>query len=158
MPIYEFNCTLCSTKLEYQLESKIAPGLGAIVKLKCVECGGKRIQRVMSSAPSMRMGQAIKRQRKTFDGFGWHDGLNMQFKGPKHYREYLKQEGLIEHGNEGPPQHKEAEAPPIDDETLKEFAKAGLKVSGREAAALKTGEYMKSAEFKADVAKLSQSD
>jgi hypothetical protein len=102
----------------------------------------------------MKMGAALTRQRKEFDGFGWHNGLNMNFKGPKHYREYLKSEGLAEYGNEKPPQQKEVETPIVDDATLKDFAKAGLKVSGREATALKSGEYMKSTEFKKDIAKL----
>lgn len=36
------------------------------------------------------------KREKSFDGFGWHDGLQMSFKGPRHYREYLKANGMVE--------------------------------------------------------------
>lgn len=39
----------------------------------------------------------VKAQRvKEFDGFGWHDSLRMNFRGPAHYRQYLKENNMHE--------------------------------------------------------------
>ena len=79
------------------------------------------------------------KQVKTFDGFGWHDGLNMAFRGPKHYRSYLKEHGLEEWGNEKPPVYSE-ESPPIwDDVLIKKVVDSGIEVGSVLAKALKEG-------------------
>lgn len=36
------------------------------------------------------------KREKSFDGWGWHDGLQRAFKGPKDYRDYLRANGLVE--------------------------------------------------------------
>ena len=59
---------------------------------------------------------------RTFDGWGWHDGLLMNFRGPNHYRAYLKGNGLIEAGNAPPPQHKEETPKFWDDQALRDAA------------------------------------
>jgi hypothetical protein len=43
-------------------------------------------------------GWSQARREKSFDGYGWHDSLRMSFRGPRHYREYLKANGLVEAG------------------------------------------------------------
>lgn len=155
MPIYEFKCTKCQTNLEYRLPHEAAPKIGSTVALKCINCAEKSIKRVLCTPPAIKMGACLPKKQAGFDGFGWHDGLNMSFKGPKDYRDHLKREGLIEMGDAPPPQKKEVDTPLIDDETLKELSQSGLKVSDNEAKALKSGEYMKTQEFKNAVAELS---
>lgn len=51
------------------------------------------------------------RKEKSFDGFGWHDGLLRSFKGPKDYRDYLKEHDLVEAGLNDRPDHKDFEPP-----------------------------------------------
>lgn len=63
-----------------------------------------------------------KKKQKAFDGFGYHDSLKMNFRGPKHYREYLKENGLHESGSSAPPQYKEEKTEFWDDETVKQTA------------------------------------
>lgn len=57
------------------------------------------------------------RREKSFDGFGWHDGLMRTFKGPKDYRDYLKEHDLVEAGLNDRPEDKEF-TPPIWTEEL----------------------------------------
>lgn len=68
---------------------------------------GHRCQRC--NTPKMRyMISNTMLKDRTFDGWGWHDGLNMFFRGPNHYRSYLKEQGLIEVGNDPFPTQKRA--------------------------------------------------
>lgn len=80
------------------------------------------------------------RQIKKFDGFGWHDTLKMSFKGPKHYREYLKANGIEEWGDSCPPVYDEKSPPLWNDEMIKKAVDAGIEVGSVLAAALKRGE------------------
>lgn len=80
------------------------------------------------------------KKRISFNGWGWHDGLQMNFKGPKHYREHLATNGLEEWGDAHAPQYREEENNIWDDESLKRAWDLGFRFSGREAAALKSGE------------------
>lgn len=57
------------------------------------------------------------KKEKEFDGFGWHDSLQMSFKGPRHYREYLKQNGMVEASVNDKPVEQVAKKP-IWDEAL----------------------------------------
>ncbi len=43
-------------------------------------------------------GYLARKKEKSFDGFGWHDSLMMSFRGPAHYRSYLKENNLVEAG------------------------------------------------------------
>ena len=36
------------------------------------------------------------KKEKDWDGFGYHSGLMMSFKGPRHYREYLKEHNMVD--------------------------------------------------------------
>lgn len=84
--------------------------------------------------------QSGKRER-TFDGFGWHDSLRMSFRGPAHYRSYLKEHGIVEASLCDRPQDKDFE-PPIWTEELirKAIAAYGIPIGGVLAEALLKGE------------------
>lgn len=57
------------------------------------------------------------KKEKDWDGFGFHSGLQMSFKGPRHYREYLKEHGMVEASvNDKPTEGKYQK--PIWDEAL----------------------------------------
>lgn len=57
------------------------------------------------------------KREKSFDGFGWHDSLRMHFKGPRHYREYLKEHNMHEASIDDRPTGQDYE-PPIWTEEL----------------------------------------
>ena len=80
------------------------------------------------------------RQIKKFDGFGWHDTLKMSFRGPKHYREYLKENHIEEWGNCNPPSYSEESPPLWDDSLIKKTVDAGINIGSVLADALKKGE------------------
>jgi len=155
MPEITFKCTTCGTLEKRIVKLSDVPPIGQKIIKFCNKCEGYGAKRIIDGAPRMKMGKSISKQRKEFDGFGWHDGLNMSFKGPKDYKAYLKRENLIEAGNEAPPQYKDPEVNLIDDQLLADAAKAGIKVSGQEAEALKSGKYQKSEEFKKEMSKIS---
>jgi hypothetical protein len=58
------------------------------------------------------------KKEKSFDGFGWHDGLLMSFRGPQHYRTYLKENGLVEAGLNDRPDEKEFKTPLWDEHLI----------------------------------------
>lgn len=80
------------------------------------------------------------RQQKGFDGFGWHDTLKMSFRGPRHYRDYLKANGIEEWGNEMPPKYTEANPPLWTEETIRMAVSHGVEIGSVLAEALKSGE------------------
>lgn len=89
------------------------------------------------SGPGYKSG----RQEKSFDGWGWHDSLKMNFRGPSHYREYLKQNGLIEVGNERSPLYKEYEPPVWNEELIRKAINVhGINIGSVLAEALLSGE------------------
>ncbi len=65
--------------------------------------------------PNYQNGKQIKR----FDGFGYHDGLQRSFKGPKDYRDYLKANGIEEWGSENPPVYSENNPPVWTEELIR---------------------------------------
>lgn len=79
------------------------------------------------------------RQKKSFDGWGYHESLKKVFRGPKDYKAYLKKNGIEEWGNENPPKYTEESPPVWDDAMLKRCWELGIEVSSREADALKKG-------------------
>lgn len=88
------------------------------------------------SGPNFQNG---KRQ-KGFDGFGWHDTLQMSFKGPRHYREHLKANGIEEWGNCDPPKYSEESPPVWDHEMIKKAIDHGIEIGSVLAEALLSGE------------------
>lgn len=80
------------------------------------------------------------RKRKTFDGWGWHDSLQMSFRGPKHYRAYLSAHGLEEWGDSEAPQYNEYEKPIWDDDMIRKAVGHGIEIGSVMAKALKSGE------------------
>jgi hypothetical protein len=79
--------------------------------------------------------------RERFTGWGYHYGLRMVFRGPAHYREYLKANNLIEAGNEKAPLWEEP-VKPIWTERLirKAINEYGMDIGSVMAEALLSGE------------------
>ncbi len=48
MPIYEFRCEACQSVFEH-----LAMGSGDVLELKCPDCGGDELSRVMSTCSSI---------------------------------------------------------------------------------------------------------
>ena len=80
------------------------------------------------------------RQRIAFNGFGWHDSLKMNFRGPKHYRAHLKEKGLEEWGNEQPPLNDNGRGNYWTDETIRKAVQNGFEIDGELAKAMLSGE------------------
>lgn len=64
-------------------------------------------------------GYAEGKREKSFDGFGWHDSLRMSFRGPRHYREYLKEHNLVEAGLNDRPSEKDFSKPIWSEELIR---------------------------------------
>lgn len=79
------------------------------------------------------------KRQKSFDGFGWHSGLQRNFKGPRDYRDYLKANGIEEWGDCDPPKFTEESPPYWNDETLKKASSCGMEIGSVLAEALKSG-------------------
>lgn len=80
-------------------------------------------------------------KQKSFDGFGWHDSLQMSFKGPRHYREYLKEHGMVEAGINDRPVEQVANKPIWDEGLIRKcINQYGIDIPGRLAEALLSGE------------------
>ena len=77
-----------------------------------------------------------------FTGWGYHAGLRKTFKGPNHYRSYLRENNLIEAGNEKAPLWEDPKQPPVWNEKLirKAINDYGIEIGGVMAAALMSGE------------------
>ena len=81
------------------------------------------------------------RKEKAWDGWGWHSSLQMSFKGPKHYRDYLRANNMEEWGNEDSPQHKEFRKPVWDEALIrKAINEHGIPIGSVLAEALISGE------------------
>jgi hypothetical protein len=59
------------------------------------------------------------KREKAFDGFGWHDSLRMNFRGPAHYRQYLKENNMHEAGVGDNIQGKDFEPPVWNEELIR---------------------------------------
>ena len=57
------------------------------------------------------------KKKEDFSGWGWHPTLQMHFRGPRHFAEYLKENNLVIAGQLEPPKYKEY-TPPIWTEDL----------------------------------------
>lgn len=81
------------------------------------------------------------KRQKSFDGFGWHDSLQMSFRGPRHYREYLRANNIEEAGLNDCPKYTE-ETPPLWTEELirKAVNVHGIEIGSVMAEALLSGE------------------
>jgi hypothetical protein len=79
------------------------------------------------------------KKERSFAGWGWHDTLKMSFRGPNHYREYLKEHNMVEWGSSDCPQYKEVTPPVWNDETLRMAAQQGIEIGSVLADALKSG-------------------
>lgn len=86
-------------------------------------------------------GYIERKREKSFDGWGWHDSLLMSFKGPNHYRSYLKEHGMVEAGMNDKPTEGEFKKPVWTEELLRTaINKHGLQIDGVLAEALLKGE------------------
>lgn len=79
-------------------------------------------------------------REKAFDGFGWHDGLRMNFKGPGHYRSYLKEHGLVEASLGDRPKEHKYEKPLWDEDLIRKCNQMGMEIGSILAEALLSGE------------------
>lgn len=78
---------------------------------------------------------------KSFDGFGWHDGLNMSFKGPAHYRSYLREHNMVEASINDKPMEEKYEKPIWDEELIRKANREwGMEIGDNLAMALMNGE------------------
>jgi len=81
------------------------------------------------------------KKEKGFDGFGWHDSLRMSFRGPRHYREYLKEHNMHEASINDCPMVEEYDPPVWTEELLrKAINHHGVSIGGVLAEALLKGE------------------
>ena len=80
------------------------------------------------------------RRQKSFDGFGFHDGLRMTFKGPAHYRQYLKENNLHEAGLGDRPTEHEYKPPRWDEDLIRQMVQNGMEIGSVLAEALLNGE------------------
>lgn len=78
---------------------------------------------------------------KLFDGWGWHSGLLMSFRGPNHYRSYLKENNMHEASANDCLQESKFE-PPVWTEDLirKAINEYGIHIGSVMAEALLSGE------------------
>jgi hypothetical protein len=100
---------------------------------KCQRCNSSRMKHTVSH---------VNLKDKLFDGWGWHDGLSMTFKGPNHYRAYLREQGLIEVGNDPFPKQEStlAEKEFFTDDMLRATAQITGGLDGQLVNALKDGD------------------
>jgi len=81
------------------------------------------------------------RREKSFNGCGWHDSLRMSFKGPRHYKEYLKEHGLVEAGLGDRPKEHNYTRPLWDEDMIRKAVNEhGLQIGSVLAEALLKGE------------------
>ena len=80
------------------------------------------------------------RRQKSFDGFGYHDGLRVTFRGPAHYRQYLKENNLVEAGLGDRPKEQEYTPPRWDEDLIRLAIREGVEIGSVLAEALMSGE------------------
>lgn len=85
-------------------------------------------------------GYLERKREKSFDGWGWHDSLLMNFRGPAHYRQYLKENGLVEAGMNDKPIEGDFKKPLWDEDLIRKAISYGLDIPGQLAEALLKGE------------------
>jgi hypothetical protein len=66
------------------------------------------------------------KREKSFDGWGWHDGLLRSFKGPKDYRDYLKANGMVEAAIGDKPTEWKSKKPLWDEDLIRKATGLGL--------------------------------
>jgi hypothetical protein len=80
------------------------------------------------------------KKEKSFDGWGWHDGLLRSFKGPKDYRDYLKANGMVEAGIGDRPTEWKNNKPIWTEDLIRKANSYGMDIGGVLAEALLKGE------------------
>jgi hypothetical protein len=83
----------------------------------------------------------VKAQReKAFDGWGMHDSLRVVFRGPAHYREYLKEHGMVEASLGDRPSESKYIKPIWDEDLIRKANSYGMDIGSVLAEALMSGE------------------
>ena len=86
-------------------------------------------------------GYIAGKREKSFDGWGWHDSLRMMFRGPANYRQYLRENGLVEAGVNDKPVERVIKKPLWDEELIRKCnTQYGMDIGGVLAEALLSGE------------------
>lgn len=86
-------------------------------------------------------GYQAARREKAFDGWGWHDSLLVNFRGPNHYRSYLKENGMVEASVGDKPTEGKFDKPVWDEDLIRKANNEyGLDIEGVLAEALLAGE------------------
>jgi hypothetical protein len=80
------------------------------------------------------------KKEKSFDGFGWHDSLMMNFRGPAHYREYLKEHNMVEASVNDCPMESKYVKPVWDEDLIRKANSYGMDIGSVLAEALLNGE------------------
>lgn len=82
---------------------------------------------------------AAKRE-KSFDGYGWHDSLMMNFRGPAHYRQYLKENNMHEASVNDRPMEEKYNKPLWDEDLIRKANGHGMDIGSVLAEALLSGD------------------
>jgi hypothetical protein len=85
-------------------------------------------------------GYVKAKREKAFDGFGFHDSLQMNFKGPAHYRQYLKENNMHEASVNDKPMEEKYTKPIWDEDLIRKANSYGLDIGSVLAEALLSGE------------------
>jgi len=86
-------------------------------------------------------GYIERKKEKSFDGFGWHDSLLMSFRGPAHYRAYLKEHNMVEVDANDCPVEQKYNKPIWDEELIRKcINQYGIQIDSILAEALMRGE------------------
>ena len=80
------------------------------------------------------------KREKSFDGWGMHDSLRVVFRGPAHYRAYLKEHNLVEAGLGDRPKEHEYKPPRWDEDLIRLAIREGVEIGSVLAEALLKGE------------------
>lgn len=80
------------------------------------------------------------KREKSFDGWGWHDSLLMSFRGPAHYRAYLREHNMVEASVNDKPMEEKYDKPIWDEDLIRKANSYGLDIGSVLAEALLKGE------------------